>query len=597
MQYLTLRSGSSGPRFVGVNDGDTLLWSAAQGAFYVGPGGGGGGAVSSVFGRTGAVTAHSSDYDSDQISNLSVVPGAFVSDALDYLLANAGAVSSVFGRTGAVTAQAGDYNGAKVTNDSSVTGSTVKDALNWLLANAGAVASVFGRVGVVTAQAGDYNATKVTNDSSVTGTSVKDALNNLAASIIGLVASQIGNDSTVTGATVKDALNTLKTTLTGYLKADGSVPLAGTWSLGNQQVTNAKTISYQQVVNLGDVGTVTQNIDANAGQYQKLRMIGSPTLTVTAPPGPMAIELTLTQDATGGRTPTFWTISGDAPPIDTTPNAVNVVSIEYDGAAWSWNYKFVRNPDVSSNAADRIDGNKITPNFGSQNIVSTGYLGIGGALLPSAGAIRLPSLFQIFGRTTTGANALLAQLPAGDSWVLGDSTIPMIINGAGAMSFRSGNTVCATLDTAALVMYSPGVTFLSSTTSPVVSQATQTVSGTSQKLVVRAQNNTVAATTGGAFDCGPGSGVTAGGLGRCMSGSNAQRFGWNDTGFCLGAGTPSAQPARVGQLTDATGGTPGSTISDVGGAFSQTTLNNNFASIVQRLNALESAAHSQGVTA
>lgn len=43
------------------------------------------GAVSSVFGRIGAVVAVAGDYNSDQITNISGVPGADVSDALDSL--------------------------------------------------------------------------------------------------------------------------------------------------------------------------------------------------------------------------------------------------------------------------------------------------------------------------------------------------------------------------------------------------------------------------------------------------------------------------------------------------------------------------------
>lgn len=46
-------------------------------------GGGGSGAVDSVFGRTGVVTAVTSDYDASQIDNDSSVSGATVADALD----------------------------------------------------------------------------------------------------------------------------------------------------------------------------------------------------------------------------------------------------------------------------------------------------------------------------------------------------------------------------------------------------------------------------------------------------------------------------------------------------------------------------------
>lgn len=114
MQFLQLRSGNSGPPFLGTADLDTLLWDNTQRAWYVGPGGGGG-AVSSVFGRTGAVVAQTGDYDSDQIDNVSSVAGASVSDALETLAATGGAVASVFGRTGAVVAVAGDYTASQIT--------------------------------------------------------------------------------------------------------------------------------------------------------------------------------------------------------------------------------------------------------------------------------------------------------------------------------------------------------------------------------------------------------------------------------------------------------------------------------------------------
>lgn len=83
---LPLRSAPSGPEFRGVNQNDTLLWDTTLGGWVVGPGGGGG-AVSSVFGRTGAVVAVTGDYDSDQVDNVSTVPGSSVSDALENLAA------------------------------------------------------------------------------------------------------------------------------------------------------------------------------------------------------------------------------------------------------------------------------------------------------------------------------------------------------------------------------------------------------------------------------------------------------------------------------------------------------------------------------
>jgi len=179
---LQLRSSNSGAPFVGNSDGDTVLWDAIARAWYVGPASGG---VTSVFGRVGAVVAATGDYDGDQVDNVSGVPGASVSDALDYLLANAGAVDSVFGRTGTITAASGDYDSDQVDNVSGVSGSSVSDALDALDGDIAAlvtgVSSVFGRAGAVAATSGDYDSDQVDNVSGVSGSSVSDALDALNA--------------------------------------------------------------------------------------------------------------------------------------------------------------------------------------------------------------------------------------------------------------------------------------------------------------------------------------------------------------------------------------------------------------------------------
>ena len=197
--------------------------------------GGGGGSVSSVFGRTGAVLAQAGDYSFGQISG-TVAPtqlpgaggdlsgaltGATVTGLQNRAVANtapangqalvwnssaaawqpgtvsgSGAVSSVFGRTGNVTAQTGDYNFAQISGTigssqfpaaggdlsgnltmATVTGIQNRAVVNTAPANgqtlvwnssasawqpgtvsgSGAVSSVFGRSGSVTAQTGDYS--------------------------------------------------------------------------------------------------------------------------------------------------------------------------------------------------------------------------------------------------------------------------------------------------------------------------------------------------------------------------------------------------------------------------------------------------------
>jgi hypothetical protein len=57
----------------------------------------------------------------------------------------------------------------------------------------------------------------------------------------------------------------------------------------------------------------------------------------------------------------------------------------------------------------------------------------------------------------------------------------------------------------------------------------------------------------------------------------------------------NAQPTRAGQLTSGAG-SAGSSTSDVGSSFSQTTLNNNFATLVAKVNALEAMLHNLGLS-
>lgn len=209
-------------------------------------------AVSSVFGRTGAVVAVAGDYAASKINNDSAtVAGTHVSDALDALKALIAAsvtgVSSVYGRTGAVVAAVGDYAASKITNDSTVSGAHVSDALDALKAISGVV-SFATRTGAVTPASGDYAASQVTNDSTVIGTGVSGAINTLKAQIAALVASSIGNDSSVTGTTVKDALNTLKTSIAALVTGVSSfkartgavVPVAGDYT--TTLVTNSSNV-------------------------------------------------------------------------------------------------------------------------------------------------------------------------------------------------------------------------------------------------------------------------------------------------------------------------------------------------------------------
>jgi hypothetical protein len=133
------------------------------------------GAVASVFGRAGVVVAASGDYTAAQITNAvdqtqSYSNPSFVASIAWGKVFGFTGVTSAFGRVGAVSAQSGDYNISQITNGVSAAVAYNDPAwinsLSWSKitgAPATGVSSVFTRSGAVVAVAGDYTAAQVTN--------------------------------------------------------------------------------------------------------------------------------------------------------------------------------------------------------------------------------------------------------------------------------------------------------------------------------------------------------------------------------------------------------------------------------------------------
>jgi hypothetical protein len=128
------------------SSGQALVWNGSTWAPATVSGGGG--AVTSVFGRTGTVTAQTGDYSFAQISgsaaaNQLPAAGGDLTGTL-----TAAQVQAIQGRSVANTAPSSGQ--ALVWNGSSWAPATVSGG-------GGAVTSVFGRTGTVTAQTGDYS--------------------------------------------------------------------------------------------------------------------------------------------------------------------------------------------------------------------------------------------------------------------------------------------------------------------------------------------------------------------------------------------------------------------------------------------------------
>ncbi len=129
---------------------DGTQWTAQTAGF------GGSGAVSSIFGRVGTVTAQTGDYSFSQISG----------SVLNSQLPSAGG-----DLTGSLaSATVARLQGNSVASSTPATGQVLTwSGTQWTPQNpTGGVASVFGRVGVIAAQTGDYSAAQITNAADVT---------------------------------------------------------------------------------------------------------------------------------------------------------------------------------------------------------------------------------------------------------------------------------------------------------------------------------------------------------------------------------------------------------------------------------------------
>lgn len=413
----------------------------------------------------------------------------------------------------------------------------------------GAVSSVFGRTGAVVAVAGDYDSDEVINVSSNPGASVSNALE-------------------------------------ACVLINGSRPLAGNWSLGDNSLINAKTITYFAENDNGNSGAAAV-ISWADGQAQKIVLTDNSILSFVAPPGVCSLTLKIVQDAVGNKTVSWpgsvlWP-GGFPPVLSTAANAVDIVSFYYDGANYygSSNTSSVDNASITLNgsgqvqraaltgdvtaaagsnvtaiaagvivnnqvnAAAAIAGTKISPNFGAQDITTTGILNLG-AVLPTVGEIRIANGFRLNSITTALVNVNVVQFTAGNSAVFGSSLAGSILNGS-TTSVRVNNSDVLVCSTGVAGLSVALLRFDSSITAPNVFQQTNAAnSATGEALTVHAQDCSGTTSTGGILNLRPGSGTTAGGELRIQTGGATNRIRVNDTGIGFFAVAPVARQDITG---------------------------------------------------
>jgi hypothetical protein len=158
------------------------------------------------------------------------------------------------------------------------------------------------------------------------------------------------------------------------------------------------------------------------------------------------------------------------------------------------------NADVSASAA--IDGSKIAPNFGAQNIVTTGYLQVGtGASAPTTGDIRIfNNTAGIVARTAAGgADLPLLRTNSGNTTIVGNTVGQTVIDSApGGHVFAVSGSQVVGLTGSALSITSAAIVWGASAT-PVISQtldATATVIGKTMSITAQECSGTTSVTAG-----------------------------------------------------------------------------------------------------
>src|SRR5215471_11217501 len=268
-----------------------------------------------------------------------------------------GAVSSVFGRTGAVVAVNGDYTAAMVTNAVDSSASYANPA--WITSLAwskitGAptlVTSVFGRTGAVVAQGGDYTAGQVTNAVDSTSSYSNPVwITSLAWGKITGAPSFVTDPTTTKGDLIVRGAAAPPTRL--GVGADGQLLTAdSTQALGVKWAAIANDTSNQRLqAALGGtlVGTRPQfNFIAGPGE----------TINVADVPGSNRVDITISASGTGPASPSIYAVNNTVIGTQSELNLIAGTNVTLTG--------------VNNTAGNRVDVTIATVGAGAVTSVFT----------------------------------------------------------------------------------------------------------------------------------------------------------------------------------------------------------------------------------
>lgn len=227
--------------------------------------------------------------------------------------------------------------------------------------------------------------------------------------------------------------------------------------------------------------------------------------------------------------------------------------------------------DAKVSASAAIAGTKISPNFGAQNVVTTGNLTLGSSPAAS-GLIAAPYNTQVMWRNAAGTADLQAirfggtGSPGSNNLIIGDPNATTTAVQGTTFEVDISSNVRLLVTSTLITLSVPNLTFSNSGlggANVVISHANESSVGTTASMTVRAQSNSFAGApggdlflqagsslgasgSGGSVGMQPGTGVTANGEAWIKEAGGTKQVRVNTTGIGFFNTTPIAKPTVTG---------------------------------------------------
>lgn len=210
-----------------------------------------------------------------------------------------------------------------------------------------------------------------------------------------------------------------------------------------------------------------------------------------------------------------------------TVPAMSTAGLVHNSSAGLFSSSTLVNADVSASAA--IAGTKVSPDFGSQSVVTTGAYSSGSTPSGAATGINCGNNVSCmtFRNGANSADLTIVTSNSSNTVTLGSATSGTTqLQAATTLNLISANTVALTAN---------AITLGNNAADKTINQGDKTTnSATGQKLTIRGQNETGTTSTGGDFEIGPGTGTSTNG--------NLRLINMTVTGTAPSAGAGGALP-------------------------------------------------------